>query len=66
MKMNDNIIYTLPAYYDLESNPVTFTFVPSMSSFLAFAPTNPTTLTFHPVLFTDVGVYSVTLTIADG
>ena len=60
--MNSVITYNLPAYSDLEGNPVFLALLPTLS-FVSLAGNS---IIISPVSFSDVGIHTMSLTLSDG
>ena len=62
--MNDTLLYPLPAYSDESGHPFTFDYNPKMPSWVSIDALNQV-FTFTPTTFSDVGVWTITITLDD-
>ena len=62
--MNDTLTYPLPAYSDDSGHPFSFDYNPKMPSWISIDAQNQV-FTFTPTTFSDVGVWTITITLDD-
>ena len=66
VSLNNPITYTLPATYDVESDPITInTYTTGGTTLPSFITFSGSTYTINPTAFTDVGYYDITVDLVE-